>query len=360
MRKLKSIRIATIMVLVVVTTIMFTNCQKESTPVESNQITLQKFTLPAGATFLSATYNYLILEASNQNINVHRITSPWEELAVTWNNFGGSYSPTIEATFNASAIGWGSVDVTGLVGNWLNGTYPNYGLLLDQVDRIWPRTTIDTREYDFGAEASFLQICYSLNGNVICDTTRNIGDTYIYELNPDENNGWKAEMYTGWGWETDLEKQALVKFDLGFTPPPQEVCETAYAYGGNIATCFLDISPRSANNWGWTNLISPGYTGQWPLYAGAGQCDISKGTLVGHVDVSYVSGTITIDYVLDDGFTLDEKHVWIGNDKLPKKNGIYQNAPGKFNYNNLDPVVLSGQTGNKYVAVHAGVCWEVN
>ena len=241
----------------------------------------------------------------------------------------------------------------------MNGTYPNYGLLLDQVNKTWPRTEYDTREYDFAANASYLQICYILNGSTVCDTTRNIGDTYIYQLNPDENNGWKGEMYTGWGWETDLEKQALVKFDLGYTPPPQEVCETAYAYGGSIATCFLDISPRSANNWGWTNLISPGYTGQWPLYAGAGQCDISKGTLVGHVDVSYVGGTITIDYVLDTGFNLDEKHVWIGNDKLPKKNGIYQNAPGKFNYNNLDPVVLTGQTGNKYVAVHAGVCWEV-
>ena len=53
---------------------------------------------------------------------------------VTWNNFGG-YAPAIEATFNASATGWTSVDVTSLVGSWLNGTYPNYGLLLDQVDR---------------------------------------------------------------------------------------------------------------------------------------------------------------------------------------------------------------------------------
>ena len=301
--------------------------------------------------------------ASNQNINVHRITAPWEEgdcvTGVTWNNFNGSYSPAIEETFNASATGWTSVDVTGLVGNWLNGTYPNYGLLLDQVDKTWPRTEYDTREWDASINASYLEICYTLNGSTVCDTTRNIGDTYIYELNPDENNGCKGEMYTGWGYYNDLEKQVLVKFDLGYTPPPQVNCETAYAFGGSIATCFLDISPRSANNWGWTNLISPGYTGQWPLYAGAGQCDISKGTLVGHVDVSYVGGTITIDYVLDTGFTLDEKHVWIGNDKLPKKNGIYQNAPGKFNYNNMDPVVITGQTGNKYVAVHSGVCWEV-
>jgi len=338
--------------------ILFTSCQKDPTPVDSSQTSLPKFSLPAGATFQSATFYIFVEKASGQNVNVHRITNPWEACVVTWNNFGGSYAPEIEGTFNASTDwAWASCDISSLVGGWLNGTYPNYGLLLDQVNKTYPRTEYAVREkYDYG---SYLEICYTLNGGVVCDTTKVMQDTFIYELNPDENrcNDWL--LYTGWGYETDLEKQSLLQYDLSYTPPPQEVCETAYAYGGSIATCFLDISPRSANNWGWTNLISPGYTGQWPLYAGAGQCDISKGTLVGHVDVSYVGGTITIDYVLDTGFTLDEKHVWIGNDKLPKKNGIYQNAPGKFNYNNMDPVVLTGQTGNKYVAVHSGVCWEV-
>ncbi len=47
-------------------------------------------------------------------------------------------------------------------------------------------------------------------------------------------------MYTGWGYETDLEKQALVQFDLEFTPPPPEIdCETAYAFGGNVCYLFL-------------------------------------------------------------------------------------------------------------------------
>jgi hypothetical protein len=357
MKKLKAI-IA--LVTVAISVLLLTSCQKEPTPVEQdlNSNHLGKFTLPAGATFVSATFNIYVVTATNQNINVHRITSPWQECTVTWANFGGSYAPEIMGTFNASTdMAWASCDVTSLVGGWLNGTYSNYGLLLDQVNQTWPRTMYASmRSPDYGA---YLEICYTLNGSVVCDTTRNIGDTYIYQLDPNRNSCTDFYMYTGWGWDTDLEKQTLIQFDLGYTPPPQINCETAYAYGGSIATCFLDISPRSANNWGWTNLISPGYTGQWPLYAGAGQCDISKGTLVGHVDVSYIGGTITIDYVLDSGYTLDEKHVWVGNDKLPKKNGIYQNAPGKFNYNNMDPVVITGQTGNKYVAVHSGVCWEV-
>jgi hypothetical protein len=357
MRKLKVLQLAIVIVSVTISAIMFTSCQNEPTPVESNQTTLHKFTLPAGATLLSATYNYLILEASNQDINVHRITSPWEELSVTWNNFGG-YSSTIEATFNASAVGWSSVDITNLVGGWLDGTYPNYGLLLDQVSRVWPRTTIDTREYNFGAEASYLEICYSLNGSAICDTTRNIGDTYIYELNPDENNGWKAEMYTGWGWETDLEKQALVQFELEYTPTPQLDCETAYAFGGNVATCFLDLSPINANNWGWTNYIGEG-SYDWPIYAGAGQCDISKGTLVGNLSVEYFGGTVTITYEIDPEFELGDTHVWVGTTPLPLKKGKYTTAPGQFNNNFENPVVVSGLSGNIYIAAHSGVCWEV-
>jgi hypothetical protein len=359
MKKFNVLQIAAFMVLVVISTMLFTSCQNEPTPVDSNQTTLQKFTLPAGATLVSASFNINILVATNQNINVHRITNPWQEMFVTWNNFGGSYSPAIEATFNASATGWTSVDVTDLVGNWLNGTYPNYGLLLDQVDKTWPRTEYDTREYDFAANASYLEICYTLNGGSICDTTRNIGDTYIYQNNPDENNGYKGEMYTGWGWETDLEKQALVKFDLEFTPPPPQLdCETAYAYGGNYATCFLNLSPINANNWGWTNYIGEG-SYDWPIYAGAGQCDISKGTLVGNLSVEYFGGTVTITYEIDPEFELGDTHVWVGTTPLPLKKGVYSTAPGQFNHNFENPVVVSGLSGNIYIAAHAGVCWEV-
>jgi hypothetical protein len=230
MRKLKQYQIAVVMVLMTLSTLLLTSCQNEQSPVESQDSqnstfpNLGKFALPEGATFVSATFNVNILVATNQNINVHRITSPWEELVVTWNNFGGSYSPTIEATFNASTTGWTSVDVTSLVGSWLNGTNTNYGLLLDQVNVTYPRTEYDTREYDFSANASYLEICYTLNGEVLCDTTRSIGDTYIYQSSPDENNGYKGEMYSGWGDEWDMEKQALIQFDLEYTSSNQGEC----------------------------------------------------------------------------------------------------------------------------------------
>lgn len=356
MRKRKVLQIVFTIFALTLSALLFTSCQNEPTPVDSSQTSLPKFTLPAGATLLSATFYVDVEVATNQDINIHRITSPWEEMVVTWNNFGGSYSPVIEATFNASTIGWTSVDVTNLVEGWLNGTYPNYGLLLDQVDKTWPRTEYDTREYSNG-DPAYLEICYSLNGSAICDTTRTIGDTYIYQLNPDENNGYKGYMFTGWGYATDLEKQALVKFDLGITPPPPQIqCETAYAYGGNYATCFLNLSPRNANNWGWTNYIGEG-SYDWPIYAGAGQCNISNGTLVGNLSVEYFAGTVTITYELDPGFNLDDTHVWVGKTPLPLKKGKYTTAPGQFNHNFKNPVIVNGLSGNIYIAAHAGVCW---
>ena len=355
-----------IIIAVLSAVIMFTSCQDEPNLVEStqdlNQPGLSKFTLPAGATFVSATFHIYVVTATNQNIDVHRITSPWEECVVTWANFGGSYAPGVEGTFNASTdMAWASCDVTSLVGSWLDGTNPNYGLLLDQLNQTWPRTMYASMRNDFGAYSAYLEIFYTENGGpVVSDTTRCIGDTWIYELDPVRNTCGDWYLYTGWGWDTDLEKQTLIQFDLGYTPPPQVDCETAYAYGESYATSFCSgaISPISGNNWGWTNYIGEG-SYDWPIYAGAGQCDISKGTLVGNLSVEYSAGTVTITYELDPGFVLDETHVWVGTTPLPLKKGVYTTAPGQFNHNDENPVVVSGLSGNIWIAAHSGVCWEV-
>ncbi len=161
-------------------------------------------------------------------------------------------------------------------------------------------------------------------------------------------------------------------------------CGTGYAYGNGIATCFLNIPyPGLCNsNWGWTNgkltLNSTSFTKNWPLYVGAAQCDLSKGTKVGTVTVSYNGATkkLTITYNLNSGYTLSETHVWVGTTYLPKdtKYNCYKTSPGKFNYShalsnypNTDTYIIdvsnvAGGCGNLYgkqvyIAIHAGVCW---
>jgi hypothetical protein len=149
--------------------------------------------------------------------------------------------------------------------------------------------------------------------------------------------------------------------------------ETAWAYGLPYDNENWDYADGS--NWGWTNGPLPEGSYVWDLYAGAGQNDITKGTVVGNVSVSYGGGCVNVTYMVDDGYYLGETHLWVGNDKLPKvsrgRHGEeYTDAPGQFPYgvdygfNASDPGTWKTEwswsgcsfSGTLYVAAH-GVVW---
>jgi len=134
--------------------------------------------------------------------------------------------------------------------------------------------------------------------------------------------------------------------------------ETAYAFGGDLAKCFINTPGITSNNWGWTNKIGPG-TYDWPVYAGAGQCDITKGTLVGTLHVVYTPPTATITYNMGPGVSLGATHlsVFMDPQMLPKdKKGNYITAPGQFPYTG-NSVTVSGLSGDIWVAAHSEVSW---
>jgi hypothetical protein len=103
------------------------------------------------------------------------------------------------------------------------------------------------------------------------------------------------------------------------------VYETAYAQG-DPAVPFCDYITR----WGWTNPTTPG-TYEWPLWAGAAQCDTEKGTLVGSVTVVYDGDDygVSVAYNVAHPYTLEEQHVYAGYDLEPPDGftavGLYQN-----------------------------------
>ena len=153
--------------------------------------------------------------------------------------------------------------------------------------------------------------------------------------------------------------------------PDSLECETAFAYGGLDATCFreIDVEPpigkRDFSRWGWTNgpLTAGSYA--WEIYAGAGQCDLSKGTLVGELTVDYddVTGDVTVIYDIDTGWELYETHLYVGCDMLPTKNGRFTVAPGQYgNSHDLEGASSDTFTVNVvcangiYVVAHAVVC----
>jgi len=176
--------------------------------------------LPAGATVTSATFNIYVTQTTGQPVDVHRVTSDWDEMVITWDNFGGAYAPEVIGTFVADGLGWRSVDITGLVQAWADGTYDDFGILLDQVEKEFPRTWYNSREAaDF---QPYLNVCYTVGGDEFCETAECVADAYLYELSRYDNYGSKTVLYTGWEIPTDFEKHSILRFDLESEPPNDE------------------------------------------------------------------------------------------------------------------------------------------
>ena len=160
-------------------------------------------------TIQTATLHVFVNGASGHPVHAHRITSDWEEMVVTWNNFGG-FDGTSQGSFMSDGIGWRSVDVTTLVQAWLDGDFPNYGFLLKQVDHAFPRTDLNSREAaDFHP---MLEVCFDNGAGTTCAMLPATGDASIFENHPDDNTGAVPELFVGWFDATQLEKNALIRF----------------------------------------------------------------------------------------------------------------------------------------------------
>jgi hypothetical protein len=192
-----------------------------------------------------------------------------------------------------------------------------------------------------------------------------------------DNGDGTYQTETGWGDGSQfVEKGSWAEF---FTmeleckkddePPPVESCETSFAKADS-GVCFIgadfdgDGADDGFSRWGWSNgPLAPGSSGTWPVYAAAGQCDISKGTHIGNIAVSYGSdGTATVSFDRLADFYLDEEHLYVGNEPLPRDNGEYTVAPGQYPIvKELDNAThtentVSGLSGDIYVVYHAVAC----
>ncbi len=150
-------------------------------------------------------------------------------------------------------------------------------------------------------------------------------------------------------------------------PPPLGECETAFADGDELGQCFLGLSDFKFKRWGWTNgpIGVTSSTLEWEIWAAAGQCDHSKGVLVGTLFVDYDGSSATATYDMDPGYVLDETHLYVGNTIVPyKSNGKPTVAPGQYgNQHSLggvasDTYTIDGLSGDIYIIAHAVVCDE--
>lgn len=183
--------------------------------------------LPPGAVLQSATLYIYVNRVNGQQIDIHRVTNDWAEATITWNNFGGAYDPTVITSFTADALDWRTADITGLVQDWMDGTYPNYGILIDQVVQTYPRGEYNSREAT--TNHPYVLVCYTLNGEEICEGTECIADAFFWELEPDWNFGSALYLATGWIDEVFLEKQSVLRFTFE-AEPGEDGCSHTIGY----------------------------------------------------------------------------------------------------------------------------------
>ncbi len=185
-----------------------------------------------------------------------------------------------------------------------------------------------------------------------------------------DGDGVYDQTETGWGdgdrmvdrgnWATYF----TVELACDYNTSGEETGETAFAFGCDDATCFLDFTDEDGtgfNRWGWFNGPLAAGTYYMDIYAGAGQCDLTKGTLVGLLTVVYDGATAVVTYETCGSYYMDEAHLYVGNEPLARDvNGEYTVAPGQYPYIDDDIATNSytftvPATGDIYVVAHAVV-----
>ncbi len=123
--------------------------------------TLLVFELPAvpeGAVITSAEIRLHKCVCGGSGVEAYRVTAPWHEDAVTWDNFGHAYESRAFASIPATDPERAALDVTPLARGWADGSLENHGVLLAQADA---NTAFSTSEAADPAERPLLELCWT-------------------------------------------------------------------------------------------------------------------------------------------------------------------------------------------------------
>ncbi|UCH89237.1 MAG: DUF2341 domain-containing protein [Thermoplasmata archaeon] len=146
------------------------------------------------------------------HVNVRRITHNWTEAYVSWNDYdgvnpwddggGGDYAEKIYSwkTVNPTVLRWYDWNVTELIHEWKEGTYPNYGFCLEA---HWSSAWQQFRSSDYNADITIrptLVVNYSVPSTLqhtmledsddlsLCDSNGDIIDYIAWGADPGEDD----------------------------------------------------------------------------------------------------------------------------------------------------------------------------
>jgi hypothetical protein len=170
-------------------------------------------------------------------------------------------------------------------------------------------------------------------------------------------NGILVGSETAWGEGTRITNKGSWGMYFSFTfncieVEPEEECETAFGYGSQT---FIDA--EIGNRWGWIITLDSDGNYNVPLYAGAGQNDITKGTHVGNLELNLVGQTLTARYVMFNGYTMSETHLYASS-VFPSVTspGQYGNLHSLAGVSSDEFVIQLSNSRPVYVIAHAVVC----
>lgn len=172
----------------------------------------------------------------------------------------------------------------------------------------------------------------------------------VYQTDTGWGNGNQLNVKGSWAMSFSYRTQCPPTTPDG---PVTYSCETAFALGG---TTFIDLG-LTDKRWGWQITIKPGTSDSAPIYAGAGQNDLSKGTYVGDLVYTHDGANLTLVYQMYDGWVMKATHVYAGANSVETiAPGQYGNQHGDLDNTTSDSYTLAVSGNPIFVVAHAEAC----
>ena len=186
-------------------------------------LSLLKFNMgeiPARSKILSATLSLHNRSGNNSDVPVtaHRITNPWNEDFVTWNDrdsgtawdtAGGDVDPTAIAITNVGPTRfiryeW---DITSLVQGWTDGAYENYGVALATAMASSVGERFDTSDHADPTRHPRLTITYACECGSTCLAPQGSGTVAMVVVDPTTlvpADVYKKALFESWGYTVNV------------------------------------------------------------------------------------------------------------------------------------------------------------
>lgn len=126
-----------------------------------------------------------------------------------WSTPGGDYDTQLIASSPVPDMlaRWHNFDVTSLVSGWVNGTYPNYGMLIKAVSGSLTKSHLSTSDETEVTERPKLTINYACECGVPCMAPQGSGTVLMVVINPTTlvpSDAAKKRLFESWGYTVEV------------------------------------------------------------------------------------------------------------------------------------------------------------